>query len=69
MTQAQPTNLQRRLKVVLIAPSLRYVGGQAVQADLLLRLWQNDPDVDVRLIAVDPPLPRWLTTSPFCAAP
>jgi glycosyltransferase involved in cell wall biosynthesis len=44
----------------MIAPSLRYVGGQAVQADLLLRLWQSDPDVDVSLIAVDPLLPRWL---------
>ncbi len=49
---------QKRLRVALIAPSLRYVGGQAVQADLLLRLWQNDPDVEVSLIAVDPPLPR-----------
>ena len=53
-------NSQGRLKVALIAPSLRYVGGQAVQADLLLRLWQSDPDVDVSLITVDPPLPRWL---------
>ena len=26
---------QRRLKVAIVAPSLRYVGGQAVQADLL----------------------------------
>lgn len=41
----------------MVAPSLRYVGGQAVQADLLLRLWQNDPDVEVSFIAVDPPLP------------
>ena len=54
-------NSQGRLKVALIAPSLRYVGGQAVQADLLLRLWQSDPDVDVNLIAVDPRLPRWLS--------
>lgn len=47
----------QRLKVAIVAPSLRYVGGQAVQADLLLRLWQNDPEVDVTFIAVDPPLP------------
>jgi len=47
---------KKRLKVAIVAPSLNYVGGQAVQADLLVRLWQNDPDVDVKLIAVDPPL-------------
>jgi L-malate glycosyltransferase len=50
-----------RLKVAIIAASLRYVGGQSAQADLLLRLWQNDPDVEVTFIAVDPPLPRLLS--------
>ena len=49
-----------RLKVAIVAPSLRYVGGQAVQADLLLRLWRNDPEIEVTFIAVDPPLPRVL---------
>jgi hypothetical protein len=48
----------RRLRVCIVAPSLRYVGGQSVQADLLLRHWQNDPDVDISFLAVDPPLPR-----------
>src|SRR5271166_3439245 len=57
--QASPEN-RRRLKVAIVAPSLRYVGGQAVQADLLMRLWQNDPDVQVTFIGVDPPLPRAL---------
>jgi glycosyltransferase involved in cell wall biosynthesis len=47
-----------RLQVSIVAPSLRYVGGQSVQADLLLRLWQNDPDIAVSFLAVDPPLPR-----------
>lgn len=56
MTPNQQT--RDRIKVAIIAPSLRYVGGQAVQADLLLRLWQNDPDVELTFIAVDPPLPR-----------
>jgi len=46
-----------KVKVAIVAPSLRYVGGQAVQADLLMRFWQNDPDVEVKFIAVDPPLP------------
>ncbi|MBZ5666512.1 MAG: glycosyltransferase family 4 protein [Acidobacteriia bacterium] len=46
-----------RLRVCIVAPSLRYVGGQSVQADLLLRHWQNDPDIDISFLAVDPPLP------------
>jgi len=50
----------KRIKVAIVAPSLRYVGGQAVQADLLLRLWHDDPEVEICLIGVDPPLPRWL---------
>src|SRR3984893_2628330 len=57
----------KRLGVCIVAPSLRYVGGQSVQADLLLRLWQNDPDVEASLIAVDPPLPwllAWAETIP-----
>jgi L-malate glycosyltransferase len=48
------------LRVCIIAPSLRYVGGQSAQADLLLRHWQNDPDIVISFIAVDPPLPRAL---------
>jgi L-malate glycosyltransferase len=47
----------KRLRVCIVAPSLRYVGGQSVQADLLLRHWQNDPDVEIKLLEVDPPLP------------
>jgi glycosyltransferase involved in cell wall biosynthesis len=51
----------KRLRVCIVAPSLRYVGGQSVQADLLLRHWQNDPDIDISFVAVDPPLPRALS--------
>jgi glycosyltransferase involved in cell wall biosynthesis len=50
---------KEKLKVAIVAPSLRFVGGQAVQAELLFRLWQGDPAVDVIFIAVDPPLHRW----------
>jgi L-malate glycosyltransferase len=56
------------LRVAIVAPSLRYVGGQAVQADLLSRLWQDDRDLQVKLIAVDPPFPRvfrWVEGIPF----
>jgi L-malate glycosyltransferase len=47
----------KRLRVAIVAASLRYVGGQSAQADLLLRHWQNDPDINITFIAVDPPLP------------
>ena len=49
---------RRPIKVAIVGPSLRYVGGQAVQAELLLRSWQGDPAVAVSFIAIDPPLPR-----------
>jgi L-malate glycosyltransferase len=47
---------QRR--VAIVAASLRYVGGQSVQADLLARHWKNDPEVAAQLIPIDPRLPR-----------
>jgi glycosyltransferase involved in cell wall biosynthesis len=49
-----------RLRVAFVAPSLRYVGGQSVQADLLLRYWQNDPGVEPVFVPVDPRFPRGL---------
>ena len=61
MTASGSENSRERLKVAMVAPSLRYVGGQAVQAELLMRLWQGDPEVDVSFIGVDPPLPRLLS--------
>lgn len=57
-----------RIRVAVVAPSLRYVGGQAVQADQLLRNWKNDPDVDARFIPVDSRFPlglRWVERVPF----
>src|SRR5882762_6816187 len=54
----------RKLRVGVVAPSLGIVGGQAVQADRLIRAWRNDPDVDAWLVPVNP-LParpfRWAT--------
>lgn len=49
-----------RLRVAIVAASLRYVGGQSVQADLLLRHWKGDPEIEARLIPIDPLLPRAL---------
>jgi glycosyltransferase involved in cell wall biosynthesis len=56
-----------RMRVAIIGPSLRYVGGQSVQADLLLRHWQNDPGVEASFIPVDPQFPaglRWIAHVP-----
>jgi len=56
-----------RPRVAIVGPSLRYVGGQSVQADLLLRHWQSDPEIEITFIAVDPRLPgtlAWAETIP-----
>jgi L-malate glycosyltransferase len=42
---------------VLVAPSLAILGGQAVQADRLLRCWDGDPDVRASLLPVNPDAP------------
>jgi glycosyltransferase involved in cell wall biosynthesis len=59
---------RRKLRLAIVAPSLRYVGGQSVQADLLLRHWGSDPDLQVSFIPVDPLFPaalRWVRRLPF----
>jgi glycosyltransferase involved in cell wall biosynthesis len=50
----------RRLRVAFVAPSLRILGGQAVQADRLLTAWRDDPDVEAWLVPVNPLPPRGL---------
>ena len=57
-----------RIRLAVVAPSLRYVGGQSVQADLLLRYWQDDSAIEARFIPIDPRFPRafaWLERIPF----
>jgi glycosyltransferase involved in cell wall biosynthesis len=59
---------ENRRKVTIVAPSLRYVGGQSVQAELLLRHWKDDPEVEERFIPIDPVLPahlRWIERIPL----
>ena len=51
--QAKPA-----LQVAVVAASLRYVGGQSAQAELLVREWQNDPEIHARFIPIDPEFPR-----------
>ena len=44
----------RRLRVAVVAPSLGILGGQAVQADRLVRAWREDPEIDAWLVPVNP---------------
>ena len=48
-----------RLKVAIIAPTMGILGGHAVQAERLLKAWQDDPDVAPWLVPInpDPPAP------------
>ncbi len=48
------------LRVALVAPSLRILGGQAVQADQLLRAWRDDHNVEAWLVPINPVLPAAL---------
>jgi L-malate glycosyltransferase len=48
------------VRVVLVAPSLAILGGQAVQADRLLRAWKEDPDVVATLLPINPAAPSAL---------
>jgi L-malate glycosyltransferase len=47
----------RRLNVAIVAPSMEILGGQAIQADRLLRCWRDDPDVRGWLVPIDPSPP------------
>lgn len=49
---------RRRLRVAIVAPSLDILGGQAIQADRLLKAWSTDPDVSAWLVPVNPRPPR-----------
>ncbi|MCG8469127.1 MAG: glycosyltransferase family 4 protein [Gemmatimonadetes bacterium] len=56
------------LRVCMVAPTTRILGGQAVQAERLRRRLEETPDVDVRLLPVNPELPGpfgWLQKIKF----
>jgi len=64
----RPRMRGNRIRVALVAASPRHVGGQSVQADLLLRNWQHDPAIEARFVPIDPPLPwflAWVERIPF----
>jgi len=43
-----------RLRVAIVAPSLRILGGQAVAADQLLQEWRDDAAVEAWLVPINP---------------
>src|SRR5581483_5519689 len=43
-----------KVQVAVVAPTLRILGGQAVQADRLLRSWHNSDDIDAWLVPINP---------------
>ncbi|MGH9374118.1 MAG: glycosyltransferase family 4 protein [Vicinamibacterales bacterium] len=52
---------QRPIKLLVVGPSLRqWLGGQEVQADLLVRSWCDDPEVRVAFVPHNPAPPRAL---------
>jgi glycosyltransferase involved in cell wall biosynthesis len=55
----------RRVRVLLIAPSMRIIGGQSVQANRLRHYIGQRPDVDLSFLAFDAPLPGALARIPF----
>jgi glycosyltransferase involved in cell wall biosynthesis len=61
-------NTGDRMTVGLIAPSLRLIGGHAVQAQRLIEGWRSDAEIQVRLVPINPEPPRllrWLTRIKF----
>lgn len=61
------TDAPRNQRVAIVAPSLRYVGGQSVQAELLLTHWRRDSQLAAFLIPIDPAFPRglkWIDSIP-----
>ena len=56
--------MRPRLRVAVVAPTLDILGGQAVQADRLIRAWRDDPEVEARLVPINPRPPSafgWAT--------
>ena len=47
----------RRLRIAIVAASLRILGGQSVQAQRILDGFRNDPDIEAWLVPIDPLAP------------
>ena len=51
------TTTNHPLRVAMVAPSMSILGGQAVQAERLLRAWKGDADVRAWLVPINPAPP------------
>ncbi len=60
LSEETGTAARPRVNVAMVAPSLRILGGQAVQANRLLRSWEDDPDVNAWLVPINPQPPGLL---------
>ncbi|MDQ3349091.1 MAG: glycosyltransferase family 4 protein [Acidobacteriota bacterium] len=60
MDSATHRKTARRLNVAIVAPSMGILGGQAVQAERLVRAWDGDVDVHAWLVPINPVPPAWL---------
>lgn len=52
-----PDRAAKKISVGIVAASMRYVGGQSVQAELLIRNSAQDPELSTKLLPIDPALP------------
>jgi L-malate glycosyltransferase len=58
-----PNSIHRPIRLLLVAPALRILGGQAVQANYLLQHLSEEPNFQVSFVPHNPRLPgplRWL---------
>ena len=56
-TSSPLTETPKSMRVIIVAPSLDILGGQAVQAARLLERLRQEPGVEVDFLAVNPRLP------------
>jgi glycosyltransferase involved in cell wall biosynthesis len=54
VSQGSLKNTRTRMNVAIVAPSMRILGGQAVQAERLVRAWEGDADVNAWLVPINP---------------
>ncbi len=52
-----PSSSNQRIRVLLIAPAMNILGGQAVQAQRLLESLRREPSLEMGFLALGPPLP------------
>lgn len=60
--------MRRQIRVLLIAPSLRILGGQSVQATRLLREFRKEPELAIDFQAINPDFPSllgWVKQVPY----